>query len=162
MAYESVMPRLVVTGVDQDSRSTVEADGPLSTYQDYPEYQGIRISDIWKATSVPGPLAIPHFPNMHTVGPNIEPGSNGFNVRHIVFPPNSEYDLHTTPTIDFAVVLSGKIVAVLQTGDVALSAGDIFIQRATHHGWRNMTDQPCSMLLFIVAANQSSGMADPG
>ncbi|WP_066632410.1 cupin domain-containing protein [Bordetella sp. H567] len=146
------MPRLVITGVGQDKRSAVVLDGPISAYKDYPEYQGIRISDLWKSGSLPTPLEIPHAANTHTVGPNVDAGSAGFNVRHIVFPPRGDYALHTTPTIDFAVVLSGEIVAVLENGETALHAGDIFIQRATQHGWRNPTERPCSMLLFIASA----------
>ncbi len=152
MDHETVMPRLVITGLDEDKRSAVVSDGPISAYKDYPEYQGIRISDIWKSGRLPAALAIPHAANTRTVGPNVDAGSAGFNVRHIVFPPGGEYDLHTTPTIDFAVVLSGEIVAVLESGETALQAGDIFIQRATHHGWRNPAGRPCSMLLFIASA----------
>ena len=146
------MPRLVITGIDQNYHSVIERDGPLSSYKDYPEFQGIRVSDIWKSASLPSSLKIPIKANTHTVSTNIDADLKGFNVRHIVFPSHSEYALHTTQTIDFAVILSGQIVAILDDGEVTLKSSDIFIQRATHHGWKNITDEPCSMLLFIVGA----------
>jgi quercetin dioxygenase-like cupin family protein len=152
MDTKEKMPRLVVTGVNDDKRSTVASDASLLAYKDYPELDGLRISDIWKTTHLPSPLDIPHAANTHTVGPNIDVDLKGFNVRYILFPPHSEYDLHSTPTIDFAVVLSGQIVAVLEEQEVVLEASDIFVQRATHHGWKNESDEACAMLFFIVGA----------
>ena len=147
------MPRLVITGVDQDNHSKIEADGPISSYKDYPQFEGLRIGDIWKATALPASLEVPTTLNTHTVGPNVNADLKGFNVRYIVFPPKSTYALHTTPTIDFTVVISGQIVITLDDGEVRLNAGDILIQRGTHHGWNNPTDQPCGVLLFIVGAD---------
>jgi quercetin dioxygenase-like cupin family protein len=158
MVNEIKMPRMVVTGIDKNNRSRVEKDDALS-YQDYPEFQGIRVSDIWKAASLPAALEIPVNENTHTVGPNINEDLKGFNVRHIVFPPHSEYALHTTSTIDFAVVMSGQIVAILENDEVTLKQNDIFIQRATHHGWKNVTDTPCAVLLFIVGADANRSPA---
>lgn len=148
------MPRLVISGCDAAGKSTITIDALISSYKNYPECQGIRIADIWKASRLPTSLDIPTDANTHTLGPNIDSNLGGFNVRHIVFPAHSEYALHVTQTIDFAVILSGQIEAVLEAGAVTLTTGDIFIQRATLHGWNNSTDSPCSVLLFIAGAKQ--------
>ncbi|WP_160113699.1 cupin domain-containing protein [Phyllobacterium salinisoli] len=146
------MPRLVISGFGEHRRSMIAFDAPISSYKDYPEFQGLRVSDIWKATSLPTSLDVPVAANTHTVAPNIDAGLTGFNVRYIMFPPRSEYELHTTPTIDFIIITSGQIVAVMEDGEVVLKEGDIFIQRSTPHGWRNQKEQPCSMVLFITGA----------
>ena len=141
-----------MTGIDGKNRSTIASDAPISAYKDYPELQGLRIADIWKATVLPTPLAVPLEANTHTVGPNVDSDLRGFNVRYLVFPPHSAYDLHTSATLDFAIVMSGEIVAVLEDGEVTLRPNDIFIQRSTCHGWKNPGDKPCAMLFFIAGA----------
>jgi len=58
--------------------------------------------------------------------------------------------MHRTETVDYAVVLSGEIVMLLDDSEVALSAGDVAIQRGTHHAWTNRSDAPCRMLFVLV------------
>jgi quercetin dioxygenase-like cupin family protein len=52
---------------------------------------------------------------------------------------------HTTPTIDYIIVLSGEVDLELDAGSVHLTPGDIVVQRATRHAWRVNGDQPCVM-----------------
>jgi mannose-6-phosphate isomerase-like protein (cupin superfamily) len=39
-------------------------------------------------------------------------------------------------------VLEGEIVLVLDTQEVKLKAGEIVVQRGTHHAWSNRTGRP--------------------
>src|SRR3954462_8237946 len=43
--------------------------------------------------------------------------------------------MHRTKTLDYAIVLSGEVVLVLDDSEVAMKAGDVCIQRATNHAW---------------------------
>jgi mannose-6-phosphate isomerase-like protein (cupin superfamily) len=62
--------------------------------------------------------------------------------------------MHTTPTIDFEVILSGEIVLELDDGaSVTLRAGDTIVQNGTRHRWRNDTDVPAVIAVFICGAH---------
>ena len=58
--------------------------------------------------------------------------------------------MHRTETIDYAIVLSGEITAVLDDTDVLLKAGDILIQCGTNHAWSNRSNAPCVVAFVLV------------
>ena len=58
--------------------------------------------------------------------------------------------MHRTETIDYAVVLAGEIVLLLDDEEVHLKAGDVVIQRGTNHAWSNRSNQPCRMLYVLI------------
>ncbi len=60
--------------------------------------------------------------------------------------------MHKTNTVDYAIVLSGEIYAVLDEGEVLLRAGDCLVQRGTRHAWSNRTEKPCVIAFVLVAA----------
>jgi mannose-6-phosphate isomerase-like protein (cupin superfamily) len=64
--------------------------------------------------------------------------------------------MHTTPTIDFEVVLSGEIVLELDDGaSVTLRTGDTVVQNGTRHRWRNDGDVPAVIAVFICGAHHA-------
>jgi mannose-6-phosphate isomerase-like protein (cupin superfamily) len=65
-----------------------------------------------------------------------------------------EPGMHTTPTIDFEVVLSGEVILELDDGaEVLLRQGDTVVQNGTRHRWRNPGREPARMAVFIVGAH---------
>lgn len=58
--------------------------------------------------------------------------------------------MHRTETVDYAVVLSGEIVMLLDDSEVTLKAGECLIQRGTNHAWTNRSDKPCRVLFVLV------------
>jgi quercetin dioxygenase-like cupin family protein len=61
--------------------------------------------------------------------------------------------MHTTPTIDFEVVLSGEVVLELDDGaEVTLRPGDTVVQNGTRHRWRNSGAEPAVLAVFIAGA----------
>jgi mannose-6-phosphate isomerase-like protein (cupin superfamily) len=61
--------------------------------------------------------------------------------------------MHTTPTIDFEVVLAGEVVLELDDGaTVHLQPGDTVVQNGTRHRWSNPGDTPATMAVFICGA----------
>lgn len=58
--------------------------------------------------------------------------------------------MHRTETVDYAVVLSGEIVMLLDDSEVTLKAGECLIQRGTNHAWTNRSDEPCRVLFVLV------------
>ena len=59
---------------------------------------------------------------------------------------------HKTDSIDYAIVLSGEIWALMDEGEVLLKAGDVLIQRGTNHAWSNRTEQPCCVAFVLIDA----------
>src|SRR5438132_10001254 len=51
--------------------------------------------------------------------------------------------MHTTDTVDFEVVISGRVICELDDGaEVTLNPGDTFVQNGTRHRWRNPGTEP--------------------
>ncbi|MFW0783585.1 cupin domain-containing protein [Gordonia sp. CPCC 206044] len=59
--------------------------------------------------------------------------------------------MHTTPTVDYAVVLSGTVVLEVD-GEVRteLHPGDIVVQNATRHAWRVPGDEPATIFVVLI------------
>ena len=60
--------------------------------------------------------------------------------------------MHTTPTIDYGIVLSGEIDLELDEGEVHLQAGDVVVQRGTRHAWRNRGTEPCRIAFVLISS----------
>ena len=58
--------------------------------------------------------------------------------------------MHRTETVDYAVVLEGEIVMVLDDEEVHLKAGDVVIQRGTNHAWANRSGKYAKMLYVLI------------
>lgn len=64
--------------------------------------------------------------------------------------------MHTTDTIDFEVVLSGTCILELDDGvEVTLGSGDTVVQNGTRHRWKNVSDAPCHLAVFIAGAHHA-------
>jgi mannose-6-phosphate isomerase-like protein (cupin superfamily) len=155
----------VVTGHDAQGRSLfVIEDEPQPVVLD--KAGGLRLTELWATPSE----TRPH---------RIEPDRGGTVFRVIDYPPDSERlksidpeahfgsmgaeaaprekrrhpGMHRTRTLDYAIVLSGEIYAVLDEGEVLLEAGDVLVQRGTHHAWSNRSDRPCRIAFVLVDAS---------
>jgi mannose-6-phosphate isomerase-like protein (cupin superfamily) len=63
--------------------------------------------------------------------------------------------MHTTDTVDFAVILSGEVYLELDDGaEVLLKAGDCVVQNGTRHAWRNRSSQNCVIAVTLVGAER--------
>jgi mannose-6-phosphate isomerase-like protein (cupin superfamily) len=69
--------------------------------------------------------------------------------------------MHTTATIDFEYVVSGRVILELDDGATReLGPGDTVIQNGTRHAWRNPFDEPCVMVVVLIGAHHD-GVAHP-
>jgi uncharacterized cupin superfamily protein len=50
--------------------------------------------------------------------------------------------MQKTRTLEFAVVLEGEVVLVLDTQEVKMKAGEIAVLRGVNHAWSNRTGRP--------------------
>jgi len=61
--------------------------------------------------------------------------------------------MHTTDTIDCAVVISGECWLELDgEAETHLHAGDCVVQNGTRHAWRNRSDAPCVLFVTLLGA----------
>ena len=61
--------------------------------------------------------------------------------------------MHRTETIDYIIVLSGKIDMELDRGEtVTIGPGDVMIQRGTNHAWRNRYEETCRLAFVLIDA----------
>ena len=73
----------------------------------------------------------------------------------IEFEPGNTTDMHITETIDYAIVLKGKIDMKLEQGPpVHLEEGDIIVQRATLHDWVNTGEETCVIAFILIDAHE--------
>lgn len=148
MPTDKPVLRRVVTGLDQDGRSTVVIDGPAAQV-------------IWTTDRSPADNDGSADAGGSALSFDIPVG--GTTLFFTDFPPVSqarEIALHATDTLDYAVVVSGCITLITQTGETNLHAGDVVVDRGVLHSWRNTEPHPCRMLFVFVKARPVIGKID--
>lgn len=66
---------------------------------------------------------------------------------------------HRTLSLDYAVVLKGETVAILENGvETVMREGDVLIQRGTIHAWDNRSDAPAVILFVLCGAKEIPGL----
>jgi len=102
-------------------------------------------------------LRINHFPPENEAVRQMDPQASRAafaalgNEKAATFGKGGRHPLmHRTETIDYAIVLSGKITMVLDDVDVELGAGDIVVQCGTNHAWSNHSNAPCVVAFVLI------------
>lgn len=76
---------------------------------------------------------------------------NGTVCRIVDFAPGIEPLMHRTQSLDYGVVLEGTMEMSLDSGEKSLlHRGDVAVQRATMHGWRNSSKTDWARMLFVL------------
>jgi mannose-6-phosphate isomerase-like protein (cupin superfamily) len=60
--------------------------------------------------------------------------------------------MHATRTIDYVVLLSGRVTLLLDKGEVELKPFDVVVQRGTNHGWVNRGTEPALLAAVLIDA----------
>jgi naringenin degradation protein FdeH len=148
--------RRVVTGHDENGKSVVLSDGaPPQHHPMHGREIGADFHEIWNDTRTVPVMASEegHEPNEREF--TIMPAS-GHLMRIIdVYPPKDggkRTVMHRTKTIDYAVVIEGEIVLILEDSEVIIKKGDVVVQRGTNHAWENRSDKLARMAFFHVDA----------
>ena len=158
--------RRLVTGVDADGRSTIvlEDEGRWAKAgHGVPTYVA---TDLWRTTTTPADnTAELHDPMATDAQLSVGPTESGTVFRTLELPPDADWRLdadgnetkplafHTTRSIDYAIVLSGEIYAVLDDTEVLMRTGDVLVQRGTAHAWSNRSTASCLMAFVLIGGN---------
>ncbi len=169
--------RRVVTGHNAAGNSVFIIDAP--TPHVFSRTKGSAIvHELWETAATPADNR--GSADAIARGHRLPPPQNGSVFRVIEYPPDSERlaaiarehalpddsgraeatdrnsprhpGFHKTDTIDYAIVLSGEIFAMMDDGEVLLKAGDVLIQRGTNHAWSNRTAEPAVVAFVLIDA----------
>ena len=164
----------IVTGHDPQGRAIV-------LLQDAPSHVvlekagGLKLTELWTTRETPAEFSDTDKARRER---RIEPDANGTVFRVIEYPPDAQRlkslkpeehftsmgaqaahastrrhpGMHKTKTLDYAIVLSGEIYAVLDEEEVLLKAGDVLVQQGTNHAWSNRTDKPAVIAFVLIDA----------
>ncbi|KAL7622596.1 hypothetical protein AAE478_008106 [Parahypoxylon ruwenzoriense] len=71
--------------------------------------------------------------------------------RMVDFGPQYQCLMHRTKSLDFGILVEGEIEMLLDDGSVTrMKRGDIAVQRATMHAWRNPSTTNWARIVFVL------------
>lgn len=142
----SVKIRRIVTGHDKQGEAIFTSDNQYETLV-IPSGDA-AMATIWTTTSVPADL------NDETDGRERDAGTTlkgGSVIRVVDMLPNASSPMHRTSSIDYGIVMSGKIELELDNNVFkTMEAGDIIVQRGTIHKWRNPSSDEICRIIFVL------------
>ena len=167
--------RRVVTGHDETGKAIVVSDGPATNILERPNRPGVALVNLWQTFETPARWDGPD----ETVEDALilHPPKNGAVFRVIHFEPEDPEVLakldgkkafgemgasaniiegarhpfmHRTDSVDFAIVLKGRIMMLLDDTEVELREGDTLVQRGNNHAWSNRFDETCVMAFVLI------------
>jgi hypothetical protein len=173
--------RRILTANDADGRSYISEDGPAPAVQTMQGREGYRNNNLWRTVGSPAQVAASDSTLEHR---GVLPPAGGTVLRVIDIPPEPKDreerlrqtqavfaamfpdahhnagdarhpGMHTTATIDYAIVLQGELVAIMDEGETLMRAGDVLIQRGTHHAWANRSDSMARIAFILIDADPS-------
>lgn len=175
--------RRVVTGTDASGRAVIALDAPPPRTDVFSTIPGLVSRMIW-ATTAESSLPVDGKDPTPAVT-SFVPSPGGTRMLVLTFPPDTVFQSpdfdpqaaaaenlkvspglaerfepdgkHTTPTIDYGIVLDGEIWLELEDGiETCLKPFDTFVQNATRHAWRNKSDRPATFAVVLVGVAASN------
>ena len=170
--------RRIVTAVDADGKSYIAQDGESPATLTVDARPGYRNANLWRTV---GSRPMVDAEDDVTAHRGVCPPVGGTVLRVIDIPPQAAdpeerrrqaaatfaamfpdathhaesgqpAGMHVTPTIDYAIVLQGELVAIMDKGETVMRAGDVLIQRGTNHAWANRSDKVARIAFILVDA----------
>jgi hypothetical protein len=179
MAITPLPPvRRILTGVNTAGRSHIAEDGVSPAMMTMAGRDGYRNNNLWRTLGAGAPVDAPDTVMDHA---GVLPPSGGTVIRVIDIPPESDDPeerrratdavfkamfadadhhegharhpgMHTTDTIDYAILLQGELVAVMDEDETVMRAGDILIQRGASHAWANRSGEIARICFVLTDA----------
>jgi quercetin dioxygenase-like cupin family protein len=169
--------RRVITGDDANGISFIVEDGPSPAVRLVAERPGYRVTNLWCTGSAPSSVGAPDQIVSHQ---GVSPPAGGTVLRIIDFPPEPQDPqalermlqatfgnmfpdaqhapkpgehpgMHRTATVDYALMLEGELVAIMDSEETTLRQGDVLIQRGTNHAWANRSGKPARVAFILIA-----------
>lgn len=141
-----------ITTHDTSGKATIHSSTPLP-WQTYDSKQ-MGFSLIYTTSSTP-----PNLTNNGDIRAHEETASagtglvnpNGSVIRCVDLAPGYTCVMHRTKSLDYGVVLEGEVEMVLDSGETrTMGRGDVAVQRATMHQWRNCSAGDWARMMFVL------------
>jgi mannose-6-phosphate isomerase-like protein (cupin superfamily) len=172
--------RRVVTGHDERGRAVVLSDGPSPSVHEHKLERDWFSVDIWRTDQMPaaivarapeptgGPrrqmptqngtvLRINSFPpeseavRAMTPADSLRAFESLGNPKAATFGKGGRHPMmHRTESVDYALILSGEIIMLLDDEEVLLKVGDVVVQCGTNHAWSNRSNAPCIVAFILI------------
>ncbi|TPX12169.1 uncharacterized protein E0L32_007055 [Thyridium curvatum] len=98
--------------------------------------------------------------HLQTKPPLFNPG-DGATVWYVDTAPGGTSPMHRTVSLDVVVLLEGEIELTLDSGEKRLlRPGDMTVQRATMHAWRNPSADKWARMVAVMAESQPVKLSD--
>jgi quercetin dioxygenase-like cupin family protein len=138
--------RRVVTAHDDTGRSVFRSDEICTPT---PVAAGAaNFALIWTTQTVPADNDIDDQGAQREAGLTLKGGSV---IRVVDFAPGTRSPMHRSFSIDYGLVLAGKVDLELDSGEIRhLNVGDIVVQRGTNHLWINASSEEWARMAFIL------------
>ena len=144
----TIQTRRIVTALNDSGEAIIRFDGlPPKVIA---TSSHVSVANLWVTGEYP--LPTDHQKDLAETQVPREPPAGHTIFRLVEFAPGNARDMHTTKSVDYAVVVSGEIELELDDGvTVTLKQGDTLIQQATVHGWQNKNSEPCLMAFVLIS-----------
>jgi quercetin dioxygenase-like cupin family protein len=142
--------RRIVTGHDANGVAKVVLDGPAPNVRS--AGPGHAATQVWCTDVTPCDISIGPVEDMGLRKLGTAPPPNGSRLTVNDIPPGNKAIMHRTETLDYAIVLSGELDMDLDDSTVKVRAGDVVIQRGTHHAWVNRSNAPARVAFIMIDA----------
>lgn len=169
--------RRIVTGIDANGKSCVVSDGPSPNIRDH---GAAGAAEFWVTDATPADNRAVGDPATRPA--RLEPPAAGSVFRFFMVAPENKAlsaaeqeaiaaarfaamgaahcrvdtsrhpSMHTTRTVDYIILLSGRVTLLLDRGEVDLKPFDVVIQRGTNHGWVNRGTEPALLVAVLIDA----------
>jgi mannose-6-phosphate isomerase-like protein (cupin superfamily) len=176
-----MMVRRVVTGISESGKPTIVSDGEPPRSRKYTNVPGFANCLVWSTKAPATPSADPTTSLRSWI-----PGPAETIALTVTFPPDSVYadasydptaaaaeqleaapglaelfeqehpGMHTTPTVDYGVVLDGEIALDLDGESTVMRPGDIIVQNGTRHAWRNPGTKPATVFFVLIGTKDAA------
>jgi hypothetical protein len=173
--------RRVVISTDRSGASVVQSDGEPPRAHDFVHTPGFSQTLVW--TTEPEPRLPHDGADPTPDVTSMLPASGETRFILLTLPPDSVFadprfdgaaagaeamqhspgiaelfepdhpGMHTTPTVDYDLVLDGEVWLELSDGkEVRLTAGDIVVQHGARHAWRNKSTSGATVAAILIGA----------
>ncbi|KAK5686532.1 hypothetical protein LTS10_002652 [Elasticomyces elasticus] len=151
-------PTVLLTGHDSDGKAIVQN----STVEGTQIYAGMRTSHnlLYTTSEFPPDLNNDKDIKLHndikSSGKLNIVNAGGTLMRYVNFGPQNTTVMHRTQSLDYGVVMEGEMIMELDDGnETLLRRGDVAVQRATMHAWKNASKTEWARMLFVLQDCQS-------
>jgi len=168
--------RRVVTGHDAQGRSVFVSDAAAPRARNFTDMPGYGIAQVWRNDT---PTSLGDADDRTLDNGSLIPLPGGASLLMISLAPDAvmaapldparalremsaampgllacfeaqDPAMHRTPTVDYVVILEGELWLELDDGQQRLMrAGDVVIQNATRHAWRNTSGRVARAAVFM-------------